>query len=94
MCLKSNSFSSTAPDDYTSGGYSVTFAANAPADTVECTNIPIADDNLVENPEGFGLSASTTDGRVSFPSGTSASVLIADNDGKLHEAYTVVLCVY
>ena len=72
----------------------MTFAANAGAGTQACTNIPIIDDNLVENAEGFGLSASTTDGRVSFPSGTSASVLIADNDGKLHEAYRDMLCAY
>ena len=84
----------SAPGDYTSGGYSVTFAANAAAGTVECTNIPIIDDNLVENAEGFGLSTSTTDGRVSFLSETSTSVFIADNDGKLHQAFVIVLCVH
>ena len=60
----------------------MTFAANAGAGTLACTNIPIIDDNLVENAENFGLSASTTDGRVSFPSGTSASVSITDNDSE------------
>ena len=82
ICLNMDSFPSTAPDDYTSGGYSVTFAANAGAGTQACTNIPIIDDNCVENAEGFRLSASSTDNRVSFPSGTSASVLITDNDSE------------
>ena len=84
----------TANDDYTGGRYSVTFAANAGQGTEACTNIPINDDNLVENPEGFGLSASTADGRVSFPSGTSASVLIADNDGEARVNCSIVIAAY
>ena len=60
----------------------MTFAANSGAGIQACDDIPIIDDNLVENAEGFRLSASTTDDRISFLSGTSASVSITDNDSE------------
>ena len=65
----------------------MTFAANAGAGTQACANILIVDNNCVENAVRFGLSASTNDSRVSFADGTFASVLIADNDCRLHEVH-------
>ena len=65
----------------------MTFAANAGVGTQACTNIPIIDDNLVEIDEEFALTANVTDNQVTFPNGTSASVLILDN-----ESETLLIC--
>lgn len=47
-----------------------------------CINIPISDDILVENLENFLVSASSTDSEAMFPTGSSASVQITDNDSE------------
>ena len=70
--------------DYTTTMSSVTFAAGSSAGASMSINIPINDDICVEQLlEGFMVQASFTDPDVSFPSGSSATVRITDNDGKL-----------
>ena len=48
-----------------------------------CCNIPINDDNLVENVESFNVALTTTDlNNANLVAPTTAIVNIADNDGK------------
>ncbi len=71
--------------DYTSTESTVVFQFGAipnGAGGQLCVNIPINNDNLVEFTEAFGLSISSTNNQVDFPSGTTGTVFIADNDGK------------
>ena len=73
------------PADYTSTTQAVTFSAGTVPGgfgSRQCINIPIIDDILVENPESFSVSASSTNGDVDFPNGNAAVVQIADNDSK------------
>ena len=48
-----------------------------------CCNIPINDDNLVEDPESFNVGLTTTDSNnANLVASTTAIVNIADNDRK------------
>ncbi len=46
-------------------------------------SIPINDDNCVERPETFRVTATSTDSDVTFPRGSSSTVSIQDNDSEL-----------
>ena len=64
-------------------------------DSQECCNIPINDDLLCEGSEFFtvSLSAASAGVIVGFPS--TATVTIADNDGKLfHKVFNTRLAVF
>ena len=67
--------------DYTSGPYTVTFAAGQ---TTATFNVPITDDMILEGNENFMLTINQTlpDG-VTRGTPSEATVTIVDNDGKL-----------
>lgn len=58
----------------------LTFLPGASNGTLECGNIPIQNDNLVENTEDFSISLTSVDS-VEFES-SDGTVLIFDDDGK------------
>ena len=76
--------------DYNSGPYSVTFPAGV---TTASFNIPITDDNILENNEDIQIeiNVSSLPSRVSVSNPSQATVTIVDNDGKIN--YTYVLCI-
>ena len=76
-------FTCVGGDDYTSGGYEVTFPAGS--STAQLT-IDITDDNITELTESFtaslSVSQSVSDLGVSVGSDDTATVNIEDNDGE------------
>ena len=68
-------------EDYDSGPYSVTFVTE---ETSASFDVPITDDDILENDENFKLSINSTslpkDVTVGDPSDISVTIL--DNDGK------------
>ena len=81
-------------EDYRAGPYCATFSSGHTYDTI---NIPITDDNVVEDIESFILTVDT----ISLPTGISfdsyphTTVTISDDDGKwviaLVDRYAVTL---
>ena len=77
--------------DYTSGPYTVTFAAGQ---TTATFNVPITDDMILEGDEDFMLtidSSSLPDG-VTRGTPPEATVTIVDNDGKLKLNRNLKVC--
>ena len=61
----------------------IAFPLGSVAGERRCINIPINDDNLIEDVENFFVSASSTDPNVEFTPGLDQTVVsIIDNDGK------------
>ena len=68
--------------DYNSGPYTVTFSAGV---TTASFNIPITDDNILENNEDvqIEINVSSLPSRVSVSNPGQATVTIVDNDSKI-----------
>ena len=68
--------------DYNSGPYTVTFPAGV---TTVSFNIPITDDNVLENNEDIQIeiNVSSLPSRVFVGNPSQATVTIVDNDGKI-----------
>lgn len=70
------------PGDYTATTLPVVFPSGSTPPAQRCIDIPINDDQLVEFPESFSVSASTNDPNAVFSVGRdTATVNINDNDG-------------
>ena len=67
----------TSPGDYSTFTVELTFNATS---SRACTDIPIEDDTILENPENFTVVLTSDDPDVSFMPPTSV-VTIIDNDG-------------
>lgn len=76
-------------DDYGSGPYNVTFAAE---ETMAQFSVPITDDDLVEEEEKFSLDITSTSLPLNVNIGDpeKATVTIMDDDGK-HNHYNCVI---
>ena len=101
LCIYIHTYMFSEPDDYTSTTQIVTFPAGAPPPGRLCIDIPIINDLDVEGLESFAVSASTTDPRAVFPQGgDTASVFIADNDGRtaaslsVEKAFIYMICLF
>lgn len=70
-----------APDDYTNTPITVTFAT---AQTSQIVNIPIINDNLLENTETLNLSLSNPTGGATIGSQNNAILNILDDDVQLN----------
>ncbi|XP_064394225.1 uncharacterized protein LOC135341566 isoform X3 [Halichondria panicea] len=79
--------------DYESTSVTVSFPAGSVPGSQRTVSIPINDDNCVERPETFRVTATSTDTDVTFPRGSSSTVSIQDNDTPLYRftepSYTV-----
>lgn len=83
MLSKALFFFLVEPADYTMTSQVVLFPANSPPPPQMCINIDIIDDLDVESAEVFTVTAVSPAPNVQFsPGGDTASVFIADNDGK------------
>ena len=71
--------------DFSTTSSTLNFAAGTVAGGIGsrlCVNVPINDDICCEALENFQVDASSTNPIVTFPSGTSSSVFITDNDSE------------
>ena len=69
----------TAGSDYIAVNTVLTFS---PADTRECVNVQILDDDVVENDEVINLNATLTMTNPLITIGGSATITILDEDGE------------
>ncbi len=75
--------------DYESTSVTVSFPAGSIPGSQRTVSIPINDDNCVERPETFRVTATSTDTDVTFPRGSSSTVSIQDNDSELFSSLSV-----
>ena len=68
--------------DYENTSVTVSFPAGSVPGSQRTVSIPINDDNCVERPETFRVTATSTDTDVTFPRGSSSTVSIQDNDSE------------
>ena len=70
----------TAPGDYTTLVTELTFTADDGIGSVQCVNVTIIDDEILEPDQSFTVSLSSSDPVVFGID--QASIVIGDNDGK------------
>jgi len=73
-----------APDDYTQTTAPLTFL---PGENLQCVNISILDDAILESNEDFSVQLNTQDTAAVTINLNSASVTITDNDGEVYQLF-------
>lgn len=73
-----------APDDYTQTTAPLTFL---PGENLQCANISIFDDAILESNEDFSVQLNTQDTAAVTINLNSASVTITDNDGEVYQLF-------